>query len=216
MLKFNFFIFDFDGNICDTNKAVHYCITKTLDEYNINFDKSYLEYLISQGLSLKDTFAELAKNTCVESLIKQYRVIYNSGKGIEMSNLYPNVHEVFDYLKLNNSTIFVLSNKGIISISEALNYFQLDKYIDMCIADSLEMKKKPDPMIYNEVIRTKYTYLNPQEVLMIGDKVGDINFAKNSFISSCWAKYGDGNKEECIDLNLTYKIDSFSSLLEII
>lgn len=216
MIKFNFFIFDFDGTLCDTNSAVEYCIMKALEEFKEPCDKKLLNALVSQGLNLHDTFSKLVKPDDITKSVETYRSIYNSGKGIEMSRLYPRVHEVFDFLKSNDATILIVSNKGIKAVSEALNFFKLDEYIDFYIADMPGVKKKPDPMIYNEIIKNKYLKLNNKNVLMIGDTESDINFARNSFISSCWAEYGYGNTEKCLKLRPDYQINSFISLLRVL
>ncbi len=216
MIKFNFFIFDFDGTLCDTNSAVEYCIIKALEEFNEPYDKKILNTIISQGLNLHDTFSKLVKPEHIIKLVETYRIIYNSGKGIEKSRLYPKVHEVFDFLKSNDATILIVSNKGLKAVSDALKFFKLESYIDFCIAEMPGVKKKPDPMIYNEVIKNKYVNLNNKNVLMIGDTESDINFASNSFISSCWAKYGYGNAEKCIKLKSNYQINSFISILKIL
>lgn len=215
MIKFNFFIFDFDGTLCDTNLAVEYCIMKTLEEFKIPFNKALVNSFISQGLNLQDTFSKLADPESASSLIQTYRFIYNSGKGLQMSKLYPNIREVFDFLKSNDATILIVSNKGLKAISEALEFFKLDSYIDLSIADMPGVRKKPDPMIYNDIIKSKYKNLKNENVLMIGDTEADINFAKNSDISSCWAKYGYGNVANCLKLMPDFQISSFDLLLNI-
>ena len=214
-MKYDFFIFDFDGTLCNTNTAVEYCIIETLKEFKINYVEKSVNLIISKGFNIQDTFLKLTSLENVDKIINTYRSIYNSGKGLEMSNLYPNIHQVFDYLKENDAKISIVSNKGITAITEALCFFNLESYIEICIAEMPGVFKKPNPMAFHEIIKRKYPKLNNEKVLMVGDTEADIMFSQNSHISACWAKYGYGNKETCLKLKPNYCIDEFKSLLEI-
>lgn len=108
-------------------------------------------------------------------------------------------------------------------MSEALNA-QRNKSVDLSSSTrniynsgkGLEMSKLfPDPMIYNEIIKSKYKNLNDKNVLMVGDTEADINFARNANISSCWAEYGYGNVDNCLKLKPDFQISSFDLLMKI-
>ena len=47
---------------------------------------------------------------------------------------------------------------------------------------------------------------------MVGDTEIDIQFAKASGISCCWASYGYGDKARCRKLEPEYRIDSIAEL----
>ena len=53
-------------------------------------------------------------------------------------------------------------------------------------------------------------------VLGEGDTVADIQFAKNIGGSSCWCRYGYGDREACQELGPQFVVDSLDEVVGII
>lgn len=52
----------------------------------------------------------------------------------------------------------------------------------------------------------------PEEVLVVGDPVADVMFAKNIGAMACWARYGHGDKSEPEKLSPKFVINSLEDV----
>lgn len=221
-MKFKLIILDYDGTICDTRKAILYSIKETFKFYNyeIPLEDRIME-LISKGISLTETFSMLSneiKSSDLEQWTLKYREIYKL-EGDNHSELYKNVYATLNEIFLNKIPIIVLSNKGISAINQSLKNNNLDQFISMIIGDGYSEKKielKPNPMVFNEVIKPKFLDILNEDILMVGDTKADIDFANNCNIKSCWASYGYGLETITIETAPHFTINSFDEIQKII
>jgi len=221
-MKFKLIILDYDGTICDTRKAILYSIRETFKYYNheIPIDEKIIK-LISKGISLTETFSLLSnkiKSSDLEQWTIKYREIYKI-EGDNHSVLYKNVYSTLNGIFLKNISIVVLSNKGISAINQSLKKFNLDQFITMIIGDGYNEKKielKPNPMVFNEVIKPNYINILNENILMVGDTKADIEFANNCNIKSCWASYGYGLNTITTEIPSHFTIYSFDEIQKII
>ncbi len=221
-MKFKLIILDYDGTICDTRKAIVYSIKETFRFYNyeIPLEGKIME-LISRGISLTETFSLLSneiKSSDFEQWIIKYREIYKI-EGDNHSILYKNVYQTLNGLFLKNIPIVVLSNKGISAINQSLKKFNLDPFISLIIGDGYSEKKiepKPNPMVFNEVIKPKFLDVLNENILMVGDTKADVDFANNCNIKSCWASYGYGSATIATETSPHFTIYSFDEIQKIV
>ncbi len=216
MNKYKYIIFDFNGTLCDSNKAVEYCLLKTLENFNIHNLKYDIKNLLSEDYNQQEIFNKLAPNTNINNLMNSYKAFYNSGKGNNLSKIYPGVYEILDILKSGDFKIILKSQKNINEMTDSLSFFRLHNYIDLCIAENEGTHDKKHSDIFNDIIKKTYSDINTENILMVGDTEPDIQFAKNNSIDSCWATYGYGNVDKCLAFQPTYFIESLIFLLEIL
>ncbi|WP_186646364.1 HAD family hydrolase [Fluviispira vulneris] len=216
MREYKYIIFDLDGTLCDSNKAVEYCLLKTLENFNIHTHKYEIQRLLSEGHNPQDIFKRLADIKNINNVMDIYKAIYNSGKGNNLSKIYAGTYEILDILKSRDFKIILKSQKNINDMTNTLSFFRLHNYIDLCIAENEEILDRPHLDIFNEIIKNTYTDINTENILMVGDTELDIQFAKNHSIDSCWTTYGYGNVDKCLALEPTYNIESLIFLLEIL
>lgn len=215
---FKLIILDFDGTLCLTHEAIVYCIMQTFKHHNQLIPSSdKVEKTIGMGINLEETFKflmneDLLKNTDLNSWIKTYRSIYNSDEGIARTTLFSRVEDTLTLLKKNNYKLLIVSNKGKLAIEKALAYFDIAKYLSMVIGDTPNIKSKPEPMVYEKLIKPHFSDVESHEVLVVGDTVSDIKFAKNIGAKSCWAQYGYGSHHECISENPDFVINNLFDL----
>jgi len=158
------------------------------------------------------------KSSDLEQWTIKYREIYKI-EGDNHSVLYKNVYSTLNGIFLKNISIVVLSNKGISAINQSLKKFNLDQFITMIIGDGYNEKKielKPNPMVFNEVIKPNYINILNENILMVGDTKADIEFANNCNIKSCWASYGYGLNTNTTEIPSHFTIYSFDEIKKII
>jgi len=119
----------------------------------------------------------------LERLIENIR----SGKGA----LYPNVKEVFNYLKEVNCSIYIASN-GLTEYLEAIvNYYKLDNWvIETFSIQQIETLDKGD------LIKTIIKKYNIKKAAVVGDRLSDINAAKDNDLIAIGCNFDFAKKEE--------------------
>jgi phosphoglycolate phosphatase-like HAD superfamily hydrolase len=220
------FLFDYDGTICNTLPTINYALTQTFSAFGILVpgERERLT-TISSGITLHDTIVALHPDGAalaqveIDAMVSKYREVYQECDA-RLTVLFDGTIELFHQLKQSNKTVIVISNKGIAAIERSLRSHGLYELTDLVIAEGafpdLQLKAKPDPMMYRALISRQFNIENKQEVLMTGDTYADILFAKNCGIGSCWAAYGYGNAVECKKLEPDHTIQRISELINMI
>lgn len=230
MKQYKLVIFDFDGTLFATHEAIIHCIIKTFEKYNKQApSRDSIYETITKGIGLEDTFRHLNptldqkfSDTKDEKHVNEttqwistYREFYKN-EGEKITQPFDNAKDVLEHLHLAEIAVVIISNKGIEAISSALDKFGLKSFISLVIGDTKGMKKKPDPMVFNEIIKPKFKEILSSEILMIGDTLADLLFAKNIGSDSCWATYGYGVHNECQSATPTYQANSLLDITSII
>ena len=110
---------------------------------------------------------ELTDKYFLERLLENIRL----GNGA----LYPNVQDVFTYLKENNCTIYIASN-GLIDYLEAIvSFYRLDQWVTETFSIEQIDSLNKSHLVRNIV--QKYGITNGA---VVGDRLSDINAAKES------------------------------------
>jgi phosphoglycolate phosphatase-like HAD superfamily hydrolase len=223
MNNFNYYLFDYDGTICNTFPTIHFAMSQTFTQSGLpTIAEADMLTVVSKGGGLHDTIKHLHPEPArlnyddVEAIAQVYRQQYQECDA-RLTVLFDGAANVIKQLKDAGKTVIVLSNKGIGAVERSLKALDLFDLTDLVIAEGafpdLALKAKPDPMIYNTFISHKYKIKDKNEVLMTGDTHADILFANNCGIPSAWAAYGYGQKAVCEDLQPTYTIHEISAIL---
>lgn len=219
MHNYKLIILDFDGTLCATHEAILFCIKKayeTLGKPLPNHDRA--DEIIRAGLGMGNTLKALSpelSDSELQQLLDTYEAIYLK-EGEQKSTPFSKADEVLAKLHAANFILTVVSNKAIAAVLAALKRFMLDRYIAVVVGDTITLRKKPDPMAYDDFIKPKFKTIAPHEILVVGDTPADLLFAQNIGADSCWAEYGYGNAKTCRALKPTYIIRHFTDLLAIL
>ena len=175
-------IFDMDGTLFQTDKILELSLEDTFNHLrSLNkwdtvtpIDK----YRQIMGVPLPKVWEALLPNHSnevrkqtdayfLERLIENIR----SGKG----ELYPNVKEVFSYLKENNYSIYIASNGLSEYLKAIVNYYNLDNWVTETFSiQQIESLNKSD------LVRTILVKYNITYGAVVGDRLSDINAAKDN------------------------------------
>ncbi|KAL4893249.1 HAD-like domain-containing protein [Aspergillus ambiguus] len=227
---FKLVIFDFDGTIFDSYEAIEHCATLTFETLSKDQapPKEELRRLISKGAALAEAFRILhpdQKDFDPQEWTRTYRGLY-AVHGQALTRPYPGLREVLDALKAANVIVAIASNKVFDSIKTALKRLDLLDYFPepLIIGDNIDgSKRKPDPVSYTDILlpRLKTLYgedfaLRPEEVLMVGDTVTDIQYARNIGVKVCWCRFGQGDHEECEAAKPEFTIDELVDVVGVV
>jgi phosphoglycolate phosphatase len=218
-MSYSLFLFDYDGTLCDTRQAILYGFERTFDHYQVPQPAPEAVYsMMGRGMVLGEMLRELRPALSTAQVVEwvlTYRRIY-AQEAEPLVTAFPGAHDLFTQLTAQGVLIGVLSNKGAAVLEASLAQQGLLPFVALVIGDGTmpekQLAKKPDPMIFHEVVQPRFPEVPPDQILMVGDTTADLQFARNSRIDSCWVTFGFGDDDQCRALRPTHTV---SHLLEI-
>ncbi|MCB2410181.1 HAD family hydrolase [Hymenobacter lucidus] len=218
-MPYSLFLFDYDGTLCDTRRAIVFSFERTFSHYQTAAPApEVLQATINKGLVLGDMFRELLPALSaaeVAEWVVTYRTIY-AQEAEPLVTPFPGALALFGQLAAQGVTIGVLSNKGAAVLEASLAQLGLLPFVALVVGDGTmpekQLAKKPDPMVFHEVVQPRFPEVPADRILMVGDTTADLQFAHNSRIDSCWVSFGFGEEAECRALQPTHTV---GHLLEI-
>ncbi|NMH89362.1 HAD family hydrolase [Flavivirga algicola] len=212
-MKYRTLILDFDGTLADTKESIIQTMGFVANRLNIkDFDENLIESLI--GLPLKTTFekAFLLDDTLIQEAILIYRKYYNE-IAIDTISLFENVKDTLFDFHQKGMNLTVASSKGktaLIKILKKQNIYDLFSFVG---GEEDAKNKKPSPDIVNLII-DKHNY-QPNECLVVGDTIFDIEMGQRANVDTCGVTYGNNTREKLEQQKPNYIINSFKNLTEI-
>lgn len=212
MKEYNYYIFDFDGTICDTTEGIFNSIIYSLDCFGIKeTDIEKLNYFV--GPPLFESYKKIygVSDEDAHFLISKYRERYKT-KAAEESRLYGGIPEMLAELKKRGKKTAIASSKPKQFVEEIAEYHGIAEYFDFISAEtfqSIHSSKK-------ELITACLDYFSSpekSEVIMTGDRFYDIDGAAAVGIDSAGAVYGFGTEKELTAAGATYILFKPSDLL---
>ncbi|KAI9367380.1 HAD-like domain-containing protein [Aspergillus egyptiacus] len=226
-------ILDFDGTLFDTVDAIIHCFNLTFEALLPGFtpDAAEMRRLISvgappeytlQALQPKDSRADTFHD---EIWVRKYRELYKI-HGQALQKPFPGARDVLLELQKSEIPFAIISNKAAAAIKETLQRHGLSDLVDekLIVGDPMYGEnRKPHPAGYTDVLlpRLKQRYgedwlAKEGEVVMVGDTVTDIKFARSIGARICWCRFGDGDKEACEKLKPDFTIEQLQDVLGLV
>ena len=207
MKEYDYYLFDFDGTLCDTTEGIFNSVIYSLHCFGIEEDdREKLRFFV--GPPLFESYKTLygVSDDEAKYLIEKYRERYRV-KAAEESALYNGITEMLQKLKAKGKKIAIASSKPEIFVKEISNYHKISQYYDFISAEQLNKNHSSK----EELINTCLDFFgNPtkESVLMVGDRFYDIDGAKAVGVDSAGAIYGFGTEEELRNAGATYILSS--------
>ena len=217
MSQYKLIIFDFDGTLAITHKAIISCIAKTFESFNITPPAAEtIRAMI--GINLPNTFKILhpgIEENTIPEWVEIYRSYYRT-EGEKQLDLFPGTKEILRLASKSGLSLGVFSNKHVIFVNLFLEKLRINGFFDLILGDNGQIIQKPNPSVFYSIIKPLFPELDNSQVLMVGDTAVDLLFAKNAGIDVCWAAYGYGDRPECLALAPTFAIEDISELAAIV
>lgn len=191
-------IFDMDGTIFNISRILEVSLEDTFNYLrSLNeWDKEtpIEKYREIMGVPLSIVWETFLPNHSKEvrrsmDIYFHEKLIDNIRKG--NGALYPNVKEIFNYLKEKNYLICIASNGQVKYLTEILSYYNLDKWITETFSiEQLESLNKSDLV---KMIVKKYGITKGA---VVGDRLSDINAAKDNGLVAIGCKFDFSQENE--------------------
>jgi phosphoglycolate phosphatase-like HAD superfamily hydrolase len=191
-------IFDMDGTLFQTNKILELSLEDTFNRLrSLNqWDTATPidQYREIMGVPLPKVWETLlpSHSNEVREQVNDYfheKLIENIKKG--KGGLYPNVEEVFNYLRDHNCTIYIASNGLTEYLKAIVSYYHLDHWVTETF--SIQQIQSLDKADLVKMIIKKYTIKN---AAVVGDRLSDIKAAKDNGLVAIGCNFDFAQEDE--------------------
>ena len=206
-------IFDFDGTLVDSEKAIYECfqrITKQIAPERESYAKNLLI-----GPPLRDTASEILgqeKQDLLDEFVQLFITMHDE-QVIRHTQPYPEVIQVLEKLYANNIPMAVATNKRLAPTKKLIGHFGWNDYFSSIeCSDSQPETRNKDAMIQDIINQNKSFYGS----FFVGDTVNDGlsgNLNQLPFIKAC---YGYGRDQDWSKVTVFKEIHQFIEILKLI
>lgn len=213
--RYPLLLIDYDGTLAETRPAILRGLKEAFraTHHRVPPEKEMADHL-GHGGTLLDFFQGAVPGSTMEEaqdFIRIYREHYLVADD-EETRLFPDVRKTLQTLKNQHYDLVVVSNKLSTTLEKSLERFGINSFFSGVIGAEEGKARKPDPAVYTQRLRPLYPQVTPGNILMVGDTLADLQFAKATQMASCWAAYGHGVETACLAEMPDYQIRHFHEL----
>ena len=213
MAETKIIILDFDGTLGDTASVIIKTMHETIREMGLP-TRTDEQCAAMIGLRLVEIppvlFPEC--NIDVDLYADTYRRLFDVHNKDGAVKLYPHVIETLKALKACGLTLTIASSRGQTSLSQFVKNLGLTEIITYILGAGDVENGKPHPEAIFKTL-DKYGF-TPDQAIMVGDTIFDIQMGINAGTKTCGVTYGNGSRESLSPAD--WLIDDFSELLALV
>lgn len=203
--------FDLDGTVLNTYKLIRETFIRVFKEYYPKFTPTEDDLKSYFGPSLVETFTKVGCTPDeVKMMFTNYRRI-NDELAPSLIDIYPGVENMLKDLKSKGYKLAIFSNKINKSVTTGITLTKIDKYFDLIVGIDDVVNPKPN----REGIDKVRNYFN-DEVIYVGDAIGDILTAKNANCLAIGVSQAVTSKEDLLKAGSDYVIENIADLSELL
>lgn len=207
-------ILDFDGTIGDTRQCIVSTMQLALNRMHqpkVN-DADIIKLI---GLPLIEMFRITTdlNEAGLEEITKIYRDNFSD---LAFGNVksFPHVVDTIHQMHALGLTLAIATSRGRQSLEMLMEQLHIKEYIDIYLCDQDVTEKKPAPEMVQKILERTFT--PPDEALVVGDTVYDIEMGQRAGCKTCGVTYGNNTREQLLKQGADDIIDDFSDLLKCI
>lgn len=196
-MRYSTILFDLDGTLTDPHLGITRCIQFALSELGYPSPNTS-ELLWFIGPPIQESFSQLLNTTdlrVIQEAIALYRQRFST-IGLLENNLYPRIVEILAAIRFAGYQTFVATSKPLIYASRIIEHFGLSSLFDGVYGSELDGTRSVKSDLINHILFTEN--LNPNYVVMVGDRKHDMIGAKNNGLTAIGVTYGYGTEAELI------------------
>lgn len=208
-------IFDFDGTLADTGKAILLTLSQTLARLDQK-PPSQEELRSYIGMPLAKIFENACHSHDVEliaSAVHLYRRDFPANCKDNI-RLYPGVKESLGRLRQEGKILAIASSREKNSLLSLINQLGIFSDFSIICGEQDVARHKPEPDLADFILEK--CGLAAKNAMFIGDTVFDIQCGKAAHMLTCGVSYGNHNREELLKAGADYIIDKFPELMDIV
>lgn len=207
-------VFDMDGTLIDTQGLISEHMATAFSGHGLP-EPTPADVRQIIGLSLPVAIARLARSedpVFVDRVVETYRAAYRSGleQSADREPLFPGARAALDRLRTRPDILLgIATGKGLAGVSRILaNHGLTDYFVTLQTPDHNPSKPAPG-MLLRAMAETG---MSPNETIMIGDTVFDIELAVNAGCRSVGVTWGYHDPADLLRAGAWAIIDSYEQL----
>ena len=204
-------VFDWDGTLVDSENLVISAIQKIAGDFGHPVPETdRVRQTFGKNLEgMLEPFFPKEQHTDLTEAFYQF---FTEEK--QIANFFENAIETLTHLKELGFTLAIATNRPRRDLDRALAVANIGHLFSAtrCPEDGAP---KPDPLMMENLLEELDGHL-PENTLMIGDSIFDMEFAKNAKVDAIAACYGHSRKEQLADFGPVGLIDNISELKNIL
>lgn len=210
--KYRLVIFDFDGTLADTSECIVKTAQRTMERLGLPM-RSEWEIKQTIGLPLEECFRRLVRENRTDNLIERCTDYYREEFFTlqeQTIRLFPGVKGWLQRLKDEGVKIAIATSRGGKSLGMLCDQLGIGDFITMRMSSDLVTEKKPAPEMVERILAE--LKFSPDETLVVGDTVYDIEMGQRAGCDTCGVTWGNQSEEELKTLNPTMIISEIQNL----
>ncbi len=206
-------LFDLDGTLIDSKPGIQTAMRKALDAESVPYTQEILDQIVGPPfrISMRDFF-KIHDEDLVEKLVSIYRGNYQAGDWRDCS-IYPGVVDMLVALKEAGYVLGLATSKPLKYTTTIMNELDLSKHFDFVGGSKGDSINELKTDVINMVLG-KLGVTDLDSVLMIGDRLYDVEGAKSSGVDSLGVLWGYGDKDELSSHGATFICESPSQIID--
>ncbi|BDX06654.1 HAD family hydrolase [Planctobacterium marinum] len=210
--KYKVVIFDWDGTIMDSISHIVQCVQQAAKSNALPVpDEQSVKNII--GLSLPEAFSTLYgkdKEADFEQFRENYKAQYIKDDDVNLP-LFDYVDTLLTSLCEQNVKLSVATGKGRRGLDNAMHRSGLAEFFSYSrTSDEALSKPAPDMLLQT----ARYFNVHPNECIMIGDSIHDLNMANNAGMDSIGVSFGAHSKSILTEAKPLTILDCYSHALQ--
>lgn len=208
-MKLKAILFDVDGTLLDTREFIFQASEHTLTKHGFKIPKREMMATFVGG-SLKRFYEKVAPRGEFKLLRKTQGEFQLNN--VHLVSLFPEVAETLKKLKRWGFKLGAITSRHKETLIEILEYSGIIKFFDVVIsADDVKYTKPhPEPILK----ALKKLKVKPEDALVVGDAVYDIEAGKKAGVKTVAVTYGFGGKKVA-EAKPDFVIDDINKLLSL-
>lgn len=209
-------LIDLDGTMIDTVPDLAYAVDKMMLELNLpKHGESEVRHWVGNGIErlVKRALVGQLEGEPAENLFQQamplFKQYYAECNG-KFSRLYEGVKEGLAWLQTQAYPLACITNKAEQFTTPLLKSLGIYDDFSLVISGDTLPVKKPDPLPLLHA--AQHFQVSPQQALMIGDSINDVQAARAAEFHIICVSYGYNHGQDIRTANPDKVIDSFIEL----
>lgn len=214
-MRYREIFFDLDGTLTDPFEGITGSVQRSLKYFGIEVkDRCELKCFI--GPPLWESYMKYYGMTREEAdeAVVRYRE-YFSVKGLYENRVYEGIPELLSELKETGLRLSVATSKPWIFSQKILEKFELAGYFDFLSGSELDGRRVNKADVIEYAIE-KLGIADRSSILMVGDRLHDIEGAHKCGVKAAGVLWGYGDRAEHTEHGADYIAESIKELKEII
>ena len=210
---FELILFDLDGTLTDPKDGITNCVKYALEYFGI-YEQDMETLLRFIGPPLYDSFRGIYgfSHNDAKLAVEKYRERFST-VGLFENSVLPGAIEMLKKLKDSGKTLALATSKPYVYAKRIIEKFQMAEYFDYAVGAELDGTRN----YKDEVIREVLNQAKPSDlsrVVMIGDRLHDIEGAKKCNIASIGVRCGYAKENELEDAGADFIFENLYDTMD--